>query len=107
MRLWSRCLPDGRLWQRGGASCITRDTLAFVADVSIRELRNHGGEVVDRAAQGEAITITRSGKGVAQLTAISSAPLSAETLLHRWRRLPAVDFAKLRADIDETVDQRL
>lgn len=35
------------------------------AETSIRELRNHGGEIVDRAARGEHLTITRSGKPVA------------------------------------------
>jgi prevent-host-death family protein len=44
-----------------------------VAEVSIRDLRNHGGEVVDRAARGEAITITRAGRPVALLTWISGA----------------------------------
>ena len=29
-----------------------------MTDVTIRELRNHAGEVVDRAAQGEQITVT-------------------------------------------------
>ncbi|HXN38643.1 MAG TPA: type II toxin-antitoxin system prevent-host-death family antitoxin [Solirubrobacteraceae bacterium] len=41
--------------------------------MSIRELRNHGGEVVDRATRGEQITITRSGKAVAQLSPVARA----------------------------------
>lgn len=77
-----------------------------MGDVSIRELRNHGGDVVDRAARGEQITITRSGKAVAQLRPVSQSPLSAETLLSRWRRLPAVDPESLRKDIDEILDAR-
>jgi len=76
-------------------------------EVSIRELRNHGGDVVDRAAHGESITITRAGKAVAELRAISSSPLAATVLLARWRRLPPLDSVKLRADIDETFDARL
>jgi prevent-host-death family protein len=79
----------------------------LVADVSIRDLRNHGGDVVDRAARGEAITITRDGKPVAQLRPISAGPLAAEALLERWRSLPPVDPQRLRADIDETLDARL
>jgi antitoxin (DNA-binding transcriptional repressor) of toxin-antitoxin stability system len=86
--------------------CITRDTLAFMAKVSIRELRNHGGEVVDRAARGEQITITRSGRAVAELRAVRP-PLSAEALLSRWRQLSAVDPGRLRADIDQLLDPRL
>jgi prevent-host-death family protein len=78
-----------------------------VAEVSIRELRNHGGEVVDRAARGEQITITRTGKAVAELRAVSPAPLSAETLLRRRRLLPRVDPVALRGDIDELLDAGL
>jgi antitoxin (DNA-binding transcriptional repressor) of toxin-antitoxin stability system len=46
--------------------------------------------VVDRAARGEQITITRSGRTVAELRAVSHPPLSAGALLSRWRRLPPV-----------------
>lgn len=77
-----------------------------MADVSIRELRNHGGEVVDRASRGEEITITRDGKPVAELRPVRL-PLSAKALLNRWRRLPDVDPHGLRADLDELLDSRL
>jgi prevent-host-death family protein len=75
-----------------------------MANVSIRDLRNHGGEVVDRAARGEQITVTRSGKPVAELRAVSSPALSADTLLGRWRRLPPLDPYALRVDIDRVLD---
>jgi prevent-host-death family protein len=78
-----------------------------MAEVSIRELRNQGGDVVDRAARGEQITITRAGRAVAELQALSDAPLSAETVLRRWRLLPQVDPVALRRDIDELLDARL
>jgi len=42
--------------------------------VTIRELRNHGGEVVDRAAAGELITITRNGTPVAELRLVRRHP---------------------------------
>lgn len=71
--------------------------------MTIRELRNQGGEVVDRAARGELITITRDGRPVAELRALRT-PLSAEALLERWRRLPAVDPIALRADLDELLE---
>lgn len=85
---------------------ITRDTVPPMADVTIRELRNQGGEVVDRAARGEQITITRSGQPVAELRALRPA-LSAGTLLDRRRGLPALDAQALRADIDQLLDSRL
>jgi prevent-host-death family protein len=78
-----------------------------MADVTIRELRNHGGDVVDRVARGEQITITRSGKPVAELHPATAVALPAEVLLRRWRTLPAVAPAALRADVDALLDPRL
>lgn len=78
-----------------------------MTEVPIRELRNHGGEVVDRVAQGEPVIITRSGKPVAELRPVNRAPLTAETLLTRWHRLPPVDYHAMRAELDEVVDPEL
>lgn len=78
-----------------------------MAEVSIRELRNHGGDVVDRAARGEPITITRSGRAVAELRPTSRPGLSAEALVERWRGLPAVDPKALREDVDRVLDAGL
>jgi prevent-host-death family protein len=78
-----------------------------MAEVNIRELRNHGGDVVDRAARGEQITITRAGKPVAELRPAPRAQLSTDALIRRWQSLPKVDPVKLRADIDSVLDSRL
>lgn len=75
-----------------------------MADVSIRELRNHGGEVVERAQRGEQLTITRAGKPVAQLTALRRPPAPLDELRRRWARLPHVDSTALRRDIDDVLD---
>lgn len=78
-----------------------------MSEVTIRELRNHGGEVIDRVARGETLTVTRAGVPVAELRAIPRPRLTAEVLLARWRNLPSVDPAHFRADIDATVDPSL
>jgi prevent-host-death family protein len=78
-----------------------------MADVSIRDLRNHGGEVVERAQRGEQLTITRSGKPVARLVALQRPPVPLDELRARWARLPLVDPAALLRDIDATIDQSL
>ena len=78
-----------------------------MADVSIRELRNRGGDVVERAAGGEEITITRSGKAVARLRPVGLPPLSLAVLVSRRRHLSAVDPDRLRRDIDGTLDPSL
>ncbi len=85
---------------------ITRDTLDPMANVTIRELRNQGGDVVDRAARGERITITRSGRPVAELRPLR-VPLTVDALLERARQLPAVDPVALREDVDELLDTNL
>ncbi len=75
--------------------------------VTIRELRNHGGEVVDRVEAGESVTVTRDGRAVAELRPVQSRGISSATLLERWRRLPAVDVDELRRDVDALIDQSL
>lgn len=78
-----------------------------MADVTIRELRNKGGEVIERVIGGEVLTVTRDGIPVAQLVPLPRKPLSAEELLRRWRNVPPVDPDALRRDIDEIIDQSL
>jgi prevent-host-death family protein len=75
--------------------------------VSIRDLRNKGGEVIERAARGEPITITNAGQPVAELRPVPLPGLSAAALLTRWRHLPPVDPAGVRADIDELLNSSL
>ncbi len=90
-----------------GSPCLTRDTVCAMKNVTIRELRNHGGEVVDRVAAGEHVTITRAGKPVAELRPVTSEALTGPVLLERWRRLPALDAVALRRDIDLVLDPSL
>ncbi len=78
-----------------------------MAEVTIRDLRNHGGEVVDRVAGGERLTVTRAGKPVALLLPLRRTTLAAPALLARWRRLPPVDPGALRRDIDAVIDPAL
>jgi len=78
-----------------------------MAEVTIRELRNHGGDVVDRVAAGEHLVVTRDGRPVAELRPLRATTLTASALLARWRRLPRVNERSLRADLDTTLDSRL
>lgn len=78
-----------------------------MANVTIRELRNHGGEVVDRVAAGERMTVTRSGRPVAELRPVRSTHHTAASLLRRWRRLPPMDPDSLRRDLDKVLDPSL
>lgn len=75
--------------------------------VTVRELRNQGGRVLERVAAGEALTVTMDGRPIAELRPLPGLPLSASAILARWRRLPAVDPHSLRTDIDRTLDTSL
>jgi prevent-host-death family protein len=75
-----------------------------MAEITIRELRNHGGRVLDRVRGGEVLMVTRDGRGVAELRPLAPRPLPAATLLERWRCLPPVDSAKLRTELDAVLD---
>lgn len=73
-------------------------------EVTVRELRNRGGAVLDQVRRGETLTVTRDGRPVAELRPLPRRPAGAAALLERWRNLPAVDPVGLRADIDAIMD---
>ncbi len=75
-----------------------------MAEVTIRDLRNHGGKVVDRVAAGERLTVTRDGRPVAELRPLRATPMAADVLLRRWRRLPSMDVRTLHGDLDDAID---
>jgi prevent-host-death family protein len=78
-----------------------------MTEISIRDLRNHGGDMVDRVAHGERMTVTRDGKPVALLVPLGRQPLSVEVLVERWAQLPTMDAELLRRDIDAFLDPSL
>ncbi|HEU5271069.1 MAG TPA: type II toxin-antitoxin system prevent-host-death family antitoxin [Jatrophihabitans sp.] len=72
--------------------------------VTVRELRNEGGAILDRVARGEELIVTRDGVEVAELRPRRRpAPAPAE-LIERRRHLPKIDPDLLRHDIDAVVD---
>jgi antitoxin (DNA-binding transcriptional repressor) of toxin-antitoxin stability system len=73
-----------------------------MTEVAVRDLRNHGGEILERVAGGEAMT-ARDGRAIAELRPLTRRPLQASLLLERWRSVPEVDPVRLRADIDEVL----
>lgn len=75
--------------------------------MSVRELRNEGGRVLDRVVAGETLVVTRDGRPVAELRPLRRPAVSAATLLERWNKLRPVDPDQLRRDIDAIVDQSM
>jgi prevent-host-death family protein len=78
-----------------------------MATVTVRELRNQGGDVLDRVVAGEHLTVTRDGKPVAVLVPITHRTLPLATLLERRRNMPSLDPMELRRDLDAIVDPSL
>jgi prevent-host-death family protein len=78
-----------------------------MGEASIRDLRNHGGEIIDRVAGGEHVTVTRDGRPVAGLRPLPRQRLSAAALIDRFKHLPPVDAQRLREDVDAVIDQSL
>ncbi len=75
--------------------------------VNVRDLRNHGGVVLDRVARGEVVIVTCDGVEVAELRPRPRRGPSASDLIARRRQLPVVDFDALRRDLDTVVDPEL
>ena len=75
--------------------------------VTIRDLRNQGGDVIDRVEAGERVVVTRDGKPVAELRPLSRMGLTSTELILRRRNLKAVDPGGLRRDTDLVIDPRL
>lgn len=78
-----------------------------MAEVTIRDLRNQGGAIVDRVERGEHLIVTRSGRPVAELRPLRPRGPSSEQLIAGRRRLPVVDPVRLRAEIDNVIDASL
>jgi len=75
-----------------------------MSEVSVRELRNYGGQILDRVEGGESMTITRDGTPVARLSPLPTPRLSASALVERWKNVPVINADELREDIGEVLD---
>jgi len=75
--------------------------------VSVRDLRNHGGDVLDRVARGESVTVTRDGTEVAELRPLPRRGPTAQQLIDRRRHLPPLDPDALRRDLDALINPQL
>ncbi len=70
----------------------------------MRDLRNHGGEVLTRVARGETLVVTRDGAEVAEIRPLRRGAVSPAELIARRRSLPDLDFDAFRRDIDSVLD---
>lgn len=77
------------------------------ATVGVRDLRNHGSDVLARVQAGEHLIVTKSGRPVAELTPLDRAALTRQELINRWKHVPKVNFEAFRQDLDALVDDTL
>lgn len=75
--------------------------------VTIRDLRNQGGKLVERVLSGEELTVTRSGTPVASLVPLRRRGPDRVSLLKRWKNLPPLDPESFREDVDSLLDPSL
>lgn len=73
----------------------------------MRDLRNKGGEVLDRVERGERVIVTRDGRPIAELRPLPRRSAGPAELIERRKRLPRVDPDALRRDIDSVVSPTL
>jgi prevent-host-death family protein len=70
--------------------------------ITQRELRNNSAAVMDGVEAGEIYHVTRNGIEVAEVRPLSRRRrLTAEELVERHRKLPRVDYARMRQEADE------
>lgn len=93
--------------ERESGMAVSRVIHSGVASVSVRDLRNHGGDVVRRVLHGERVQVTMDGSPMAEIVPLPRPALSREELIRRWRHLPAIDTAAFRRDVDDLLDQSL
>jgi prevent-host-death family protein len=74
--------------------------------ISQREFRNNSAAVMDAVEAGEVYRVTRNGVAVAELRPLSRRRrLSAEELVERHRRLPRIDYVRMRQEADELLGE--
>jgi len=78
-----------------------------MTSVNVRDLRNHGGDVLDRVSAGEEVTVLRAGVAVARLVPMPRRGPSAHELVRRRQSLTPVDPAELKRDVDSVIDMTI
>jgi prevent-host-death family protein len=75
-------------------------------ELTQRELRNNSGDIMRALDRGEEFVVTRRGVPVGQLLPVGrKRVVSTAALLDAFAGLPPVDPDRLKADLDELLDQ--
>ena len=72
------------------------------AEISQRELRNDSGRIMRALIEGETFIVTRNGEPIGELTPLRRHRfVRAEAAIELFRNAPAVDYERLRRDLDD------
>ena len=75
-------------------------------EITQRELRNASGEIMRALDGGETFVVTRNGVPVGELSPLRRREfVTADTAAAAFAGAPAVEFDRLREDIDALIDQ--
>lgn len=78
-----------------------------MADVTVRDLRNKGGAILNQVETGTSFIVTRDGDPVALLSPLGRKPVSRDAIIKRFKNLPAIDAEQFQKDIDAIIDQTI
>lgn len=87
-----------------------RSTMCYIEgmsrEITQRELRNESGKIMRELDDGESFIVTRRGVPVGELSPLRRHRfVPAETAVALFRTAPAMDYERLRLDLDALVDQ--
>ena len=75
-------------------------------EITQRELRNESGEIMRQLDRGDTFVVTRNGIPVGELAPLRRHRfVSADAAIAGFKHAPAVDLARLRADLDRVASQ--
>lgn len=76
-------------------------------EITQRELRNESGDIMRALDRGETFVVTRNGVPVGELAPVQRHRfVAADVAVTAFASAPAIDFGRLRAELDGLVDQR-
>jgi antitoxin (DNA-binding transcriptional repressor) of toxin-antitoxin stability system len=75
-------------------------------EISQRDLRNRSAEIMDALEAGQRFSVTRNGHHIGDLVPVRERRtfVSRADFAEMSRRMPHVDYARFRADLDRHVD---
>lgn len=76
--------------------------------ISQRELRNDSGRIMRALDEGRSFVVTRHGRAVGELRPLRRDRfVDVRAVVDEFRGAPAVDWKRMRADLDDVVGQEI